>query len=64
MQDAVELVVFLIKSTSIVQRYADGISMDGGDIQGVGRSIDVAIITKNNGVEWIKHKQIHYPSFE
>lgn len=64
MQDAVELAVFLIKSTSIIQRYADGISMDGGDIQGVGGPIDVAIITKNKGVEWIRHKQIHYPSFE
>lgn len=64
LQDAVDLAVFLIKSTSIIQRYADGITMDGGDIQGVGGPIDVAIITRKDGIKWIKQKQVIYPSFD
>lgn len=57
LQDAVDLAVFLIKSTSFVQRYADGISMDIGEIQGVGGPIDVVLITKN-GIKWINKKEI------
>jgi len=59
LQDAVDLAVFLIKSTSIMQRFADGISMDVGDIQGVGGPIDVALITKD-GIKWINKKEITY----
>ena len=38
--------------------------MDGGDIQGVGGPIDVAIITRKDGIKWIKQKQVIYPSFD
>lgn len=61
LQDAVNLATFLIKSTSMIQKYADGINMDIGDVQGVGGPIDIAIITKENGVEWINKKQVYYP---
>ena len=53
LQDAVDLAVFLIKSTSMIQNYADGINMDVGDFQGVGGPIDVVLITKD-GINWIK----------
>lgn len=59
LQDAVDLASFLIKSTSIMQRYSDGINMDVGDFQAVGGPIDVAIIT-NDGICWIKKKEITY----
>lgn len=59
LQDAVDLAVFLIKSTSVMQRFADGISMDVGDFQGVGGPIDVALITKD-GIKWINKKEITY----
>lgn len=59
LQDAVDLAVFLIKSTSVMQRFADGISMDVGDIQGVGGPIDVALVTKE-GIKWINKKEITY----
>ena len=59
LQDAVDLAVFLIKSTSLIQKYADGISMDVGDIQGVGGPIDVVLITKD-GVNWINKKEVTY----
>lgn len=47
----------------MIQRYADGVNMDNGDIQGVGGPIDVATITKENGIQWVKQKQITYPEF-
>ncbi len=59
LQDAVNLAVFLIKSTSIIQQFADGISMDVGDIQGVGGPIDVVLITKDK-IEWINKKEVTY----
>ena len=58
-QDAVDLAVFLIKTTSMIQQFADGISMDIGDIQGVGGPIDVALITRD-GINWINKKEITY----
>ncbi|MDE4077995.1 hypothetical protein OTK55_03045 [Methanosphaera sp. Vir-13MRS] len=63
LQDGVDIAVFLIKATSMIQRYADGVNMDNGDIQGVGGPIDVATITKENGIQWVKQKQITYPEF-
>ena len=59
LQDAVDLAVFLIKSTSVMQRFADGISMDVGDYQSVGGPIDVVLITKD-GIKWINKKEITY----
>lgn len=59
LQDAVDLAVFLIKSTSIMQRYADGISMDVGEIQGVGGPVDVVLITKD-GITWVNKKEVTY----
>ncbi|RAP52523.1 MAG: hypothetical protein BZ138_02995 [Methanosphaera sp. rholeuAM270] len=57
LQDAVDLAVFLIKTTSFLQRYTDGISMDIGDIQGVGGPVDVVLITKDE-IRWINKKEI------
>jgi hypothetical protein len=59
LQDAVDLAVFLIRSTSIMQRFADGINMDIGDFQNVGGPIDVVLITKD-GIKWINKKEITY----
>lgn len=64
LQDSINIAVFLIKVTAVTQFYADGITMDAGDTQGVGGPIDVALITKHEGVQWIKHKKLEYPSFE
>ncbi|MDO5825370.1 MAG: hypothetical protein BZ137_05735 [Methanosphaera sp. rholeuAM130] len=62
LQDAINLAVFLIKSTKMIQRYADGINMDIGDVQNVGGPIDIAVIRLDEGVEWINKKQLHYPN--
>ncbi|WP_455645965.1 hypothetical protein [Methanosphaera sp.] len=61
LQDAIDLAVFLIKSTEMIQRFADGVNMAGGETQGVGGPIDVAVITQNDGIQWIKRKQIGFP---
>lgn len=61
LQDAVDLAVFLIKTTSMIQRYADGVNMDIGEIQGVGGPVDVAVITPDEGVTWVEKKKVYYP---
>ena len=61
LQDAINLAVFLIKSTQMIQAYADGINMDIGDVQNVGGPIDIAVIRLDEGVDWINKKQLHYP---
>jgi 20S proteasome alpha/beta subunit len=61
LQDAINLAVFLIKSTQMIQRYADGINMDIGDVQNVGGPIDIAVIRDGEGIEWINKKQLYYP---
>ncbi len=60
LQDAIELAVELIKITSITYKYADGVRMDLGVVQGVGGPIDIAVITQNY-VEWVSRKKLHYP---
>lgn len=59
LQDTIDLAVFLIKSTEILQKYADGINMDIGGVQNVGGPIDVAVITEDEGVMWISEKKLH-----
>lgn len=61
LQDAVNLAGFLIKSTSVIQRYADGINMDVGDFQAVGGPVDIVLINKN-GTQWISRKEITFES--
>jgi hypothetical protein len=45
----------------MIQRYADGINMDIGDVQNVGGPIDIAVIRDGEGIEWINKKQLYYP---
>jgi hypothetical protein len=51
LQDCIDLAIFLIRTTMIAQRLAIG-------IRGVGGPIDVAIITRTNGLEYVQQKVI------
>ena len=51
LQDCVDLAIFLIRTTMIAQRLAIG-------IRGVGGPIDVAIITRTNGLQYVQQKLI------
>jgi len=51
LQDCIDLAIFLIRTTMIAQRLAIG-------IRGVGGPIDVAIITRTNGLEYVQRKLI------
>lgn len=51
LQDCVDLAIFLIRSTIIMQHWIVG-------IRGVGGAIDVAVITRANGFEDLKRKKI------
>jgi hypothetical protein len=52
LQDCVDLATFLIRTTIIAQ----GLSVD---LRGVGGPIDVAIITRTEGLQYIQQKAVH-----
>ncbi len=57
LQDAIDFCILMIKITSAIQRFSDGIVADPGAIPGVGGFIDVAAITPDKGFFWIQKKQ-------
>lgn len=62
LQDAIDIAVFLIKTTATIQKFSCGIRGDDHEIPAVGGPIDVAVITPEHGVQWISRKQLHLPS--
>ena len=52
LQDCVDLAIFLIRTTMLAQQLAIA-------VRGVGGPIDVAIITRTNGLEYVQQKEIH-----
>lgn len=58
LQDAIDFCILVIRTTEAIQRFSDGVTMDPGDIPGVGGEIDLAIITRDKGFVWIKKKNI------
>lgn len=52
LQDCVDAAIFLVRTTMIAQRLAIG-------VRGVGGPIDVAVITRTNGLEYVQQKAIH-----
>lgn len=52
LQDCVDLAVFLVRTTMVAQRLAIG-------VRGVGGPIDVAVITRTEGLRYIQQKVIH-----
>lgn len=58
LQDAIDLSSLLIKTTSAIQRFSDGIAAEPGDMPGVGGNIDILVIQKNEGISWISKKEL------
>ncbi len=58
MQDAIDFCVLIIKTTSAIQRFSDGIIAEPGAIPGVGGAVDVAVILPDKGFTWIKKKEL------
>lgn len=52
LQDCVDLAIFLIRTTMLAQQLAVA-------VRGVGGPIDVAIITRTKGLEYVQQKEIH-----
>ncbi len=52
LQDCVDLAIFLIRSTITAQRFAVG-------LQAVGGPVEVATVTRTEGLRYIKRKVIH-----
>ena len=58
LQDAIDFCTLMIRTTSAMQRFSDGIMANPGDMPGVGGPVDVAIITADGGFKWIHKKQL------
>ncbi len=41
-----------------MQRFSDGIVANPGDMPGVGGSVDVAVITPDQGFVWVNRKKL------
>lgn len=52
LQDCVDLATFLVRSTIVAQDLAVG-------VRGVGGPIDVAVITRTGGLQYVQQKRIH-----
>ena len=52
LQDCVDLATFLIRTTITAQNLAVG-------VRGVGGAIEVAAITRTEGLKWVQKKEIH-----
>ena len=61
LQDAIDMAVFLIKTTETMQKFSCGIIGENTEIPAVGGPIDVAVITKNDGIKWINRKEPYLP---
>jgi hypothetical protein len=57
LQDAINFCVLMIRTTSAIQRFSDGILADPGDIPGVGGPIDVLVL-KPDESRWIRQKEL------
>lgn len=57
-QDAIDFSTLMIRTTSAMQRFSDGIVANPGDMPGVGGPVDVAVITADEGFIWIHKKQL------
>jgi len=57
LQDAVDYVIFLMKATTEMQRFSDGVQAAPGDIAGTGGPLDIAVITAE-GLRWVQRKEL------
>ncbi len=59
LQDAVDFAKSMIRITIAVQRFADGVQVNPGDVPGVGGPIDIAVVRPGQRVTWIAKKELH-----
>lgn len=60
LSDAIDFAELMIKTTTAVQRFSDGINMAPGDMPGVGGPVDVAVIHPNKGFQWVHRKVLPF----
>jgi len=49
-------------STSAIQRFSDGIIANPGDMPSVGGTVDVAVVTADQGFTWVSRKKLKIES--
>lgn len=58
-QDAVDFALFLVHTTTQMQRFSDGIGLYPGASSNCGGPIDIAFIEPVKGLEWVQSKRLH-----
>jgi len=56
--DAIDFSKLMIKTTTAIQRFSDGIKMFPGSTPGVGGHIDIAVILPKEGFRWHQKKDL------
>ncbi len=63
LQDAIDFCELMTQTTSVIQRFSDGILLNPGDISGVGGHVDVAVLDPDNGFSWVSKKRLRSGSY-
>jgi hypothetical protein len=58
LQDSIDFITGMIQITATIQRFADGIIMQPGNVPGVGGPIDVVVIRPGGTVTWVARKAL------
>jgi hypothetical protein len=58
LQDAVDFCVLMTRTTESIQRFSDGTILKPGGVPGVGGSIDVVVLTPEEGLRWLSQKEL------
>lgn len=58
LQDAVDLAVLLVRTTMELWRLSDGLVGAPGHFPTCGGAIEVAVVTKKDGFQWLQHKEL------
>ncbi len=58
LQDAIDYVIFLIRTTIEMQRFSDGILIEPGESAGCGGTVEVLVVRPQDGVRWIQQQEL------
>lgn len=58
LQDAVDYAIFVMRMTIEMQRFSDGVNAAPGEISGTGGPLDVLVISRSMGRQWVHRKTL------
>ena len=58
LQDGIDFCELMTHTTSVMQRFSDGILLNPGAISSVGGHVDVAVLNSETGFSWVSRKRL------